>query len=39
MREAPATGDNQAAALVHFLSDPSPEEKKALQTALKVVRS
>jgi predicted transcriptional regulator len=38
MREALATSNNQAAALVHFLSDLSPEEKEALQTALKVVR-
>jgi|SRR4051812_46087277 predicted transcriptional regulator len=38
MREALATSNNQAAALVHFLSDLSPEEKEALQAALKVVR-
>ncbi|GAA2445552.1 BlaI/MecI/CopY family transcriptional regulator [Actinomadura vinacea] len=37
MREALATSDNQAAALVHFLSDLSPEEAEALRTALKVV--
>ncbi|GAA2429955.1 BlaI/MecI/CopY family transcriptional regulator [Actinomadura vinacea] len=37
MREALATSDNQAAALVHFLSDLSPGEAEALQTALKVV--
>ncbi|MDL4815047.1 hypothetical protein [Actinomadura opuntiae] len=37
-REALATSNNQAAALVHFLSDLSPEEREALRTALKVVR-
>ncbi|MFC5744502.1 BlaI/MecI/CopY family transcriptional regulator [Actinomadura rugatobispora] len=37
MREALATSDNQAAALVHFLSDLSAEESEALHTALKVV--
>jgi predicted transcriptional regulator len=37
MRDALATSDNQAAALVHFLADLSPEETAALQTALKVV--
>jgi predicted transcriptional regulator len=37
MREALATSNNQAAALVHFLSDLSPEEAEALQAALKVV--
>ncbi|WP_433473665.1 BlaI/MecI/CopY family transcriptional regulator [Spirillospora sp. CA-142024] len=38
MREALATSNNQAAALVHFLSDLSPDEREALQVALKVVR-
>ncbi|MEU5991789.1 BlaI/MecI/CopY family transcriptional regulator [Spirillospora sp. NPDC047418] len=38
MREALATSNNQAAALVHFLSDLSPEESRALQAALKVVQ-
>lgn len=38
MREALATSSNQAAALVHFLSDLSPEESEALQAALKVVK-
>lgn len=38
MREALATSDNHAAALVHFLSDLSPEEREALQAALKIVR-
>ncbi|XVQ15831.1 hypothetical protein ACQP1W_25940 [Spirillospora sp. CA-255316] len=37
MREALATSDNQPAALVHFLSDLSPEEAEALRTALKDV--
>ncbi|TDE27373.1 BlaI/MecI/CopY family transcriptional regulator [Actinomadura sp. 6K520] len=38
MREALATSDNQAAALVHFLSDLSSEESEALRAALKVVK-
>ncbi|OLT13882.1 CopY family transcriptional regulator [Actinomadura sp. CNU-125] len=38
MREALATSNNQAAALVHFLSDLSPGESEALRAALKVVR-
>ncbi|MEU5991903.1 BlaI/MecI/CopY family transcriptional regulator [Spirillospora sp. NPDC047418] len=38
MREALATSSNQAAALVHFLSDLSPEESEALQAALNVVK-
>ncbi|GAA3948685.1 BlaI/MecI/CopY family transcriptional regulator [Actinomadura viridis] len=37
MRDALATSDNQAAALVHFLAALSPEESEALHTALKVV--
>ncbi|WP_344595324.1 BlaI/MecI/CopY family transcriptional regulator [Actinomadura vinacea] len=37
MRDALATSDNQAAALVHFLSDLSPAEAEALRAALKVV--
>ncbi|MFI0449680.1 BlaI/MecI/CopY family transcriptional regulator [Actinomadura sp. 6N118] len=37
MREALATSDNQTAALVHFLTELSPAEAEALQTALKVV--
>ncbi|MEV0667431.1 BlaI/MecI/CopY family transcriptional regulator [Actinomadura luteofluorescens] len=38
MREALATSNNQAAALVHFLSALSPEESEALRAALKVVK-
>jgi predicted transcriptional regulator len=37
MRDALATSDNQAAALVHFLSDLSPAEAEALRAALKIV--
>ena len=38
MREALATSDNRAAALVHFLSDLSREESEALRAALRVVQ-
>ncbi|KAB2352357.1 BlaI/MecI/CopY family transcriptional regulator [Actinomadura rudentiformis] len=37
MREALATSDNQAAALVHFLSGLSPSEAEALRSALQIV--
>lgn len=37
MRDALSTSDNQAAAFVHFLSGLSPEEAKALRTALEIV--
>ncbi|GAA1581141.1 BlaI/MecI/CopY family transcriptional regulator [Actinomadura kijaniata] len=37
MREALATSENQAAALVHFLSDLSPSEARALRAALRIV--
>lgn len=37
MRQVLATSENPAAALVHFLSDLSPQESEALQAALKIV--
>lgn len=36
MREAWATSDNQAVAFVHFLEQLSPQEARALRTALEI---
>lgn len=37
MRSALATSENQAAAFVHFLSELSDEEARALQAAMRIV--